>query len=316
MKQRKRLVLGTRGSKLALWQAEMVAEALRASSGVEVELRTIKTQGDKILDSPLARIGGKGLFVKEIELALMAGEVDFAVHSLKDVPTEVPEPLCLAAMIERHDPRDALISRGGAVLESLRHGAIIGTSSLRRQAQLLNHRPDFLIKDLRGNLDTRLRKVESGEFDAAVLSAAGLMRMGWQDRITALIPIEISLPAVGQGTVAIEARNEDEQVLGLVGELNHHATELATRAERAFLRRLEGGCQVPIGALGRVEGRRLSLDGMVASLDGSKLIRDRLVSDLDGLGEPEELGLALAERLLTQGAGEVLAEVRAQASVT
>lgn len=304
------MVLGTRGSRLALWQANHVADRLREGTALDVEIRTIKTKGDRILDAPLAKIGDKGLFVKEIESALVDGDIDLAVHSLKDMPTVIPEGLTLGAFLEREDPRDALISRGNVALADLPEGSTIGTSSLRRRAQLLKYRPDFNLVDVRGNLDTRVRKVEEGQFDAIILASAGLKRLGWAHRITEKISPDVSLSAVGQGAIVVEIREDDEFMISSMKLLDHDETRAAVLAERVVMRRLEGGCQIPIGALGRIEGDKLVLDGMVASLDGSNLVRDRITGDPS---KPEELGLALAELLLDLGADEILAEVRAMA---
>ncbi|MDI6715560.1 MAG: hydroxymethylbilane synthase [Actinomycetota bacterium] len=305
----KKLVLGTRGSKLAMWQAEHVASILRKEAGVEIEIKTIKTQGDKILDAPLSKIGDKGLFVKEIEIALAKGEVDLAVHSSKDVPTQIPDGLMLGAFLKRADSRDVIISKSGKGLDELPQGSVIGTSSLRRIAQILHRRPDLRIKDVRGNLDTRLRKMNEGQFDAIILAAAGLDRMGWNEGITERIPPDVMLSAVGQGAIAVEIRKDDSTMLGLMRYLDDPSTRAAVTAERAFLRELEGGCQIPIGALGTVKNDTLSLDGMVASLDGSKLVRDSITGSPQ---EAEALGVKLANKLKDAGATEILEEVRAQ----
>src|SRR5208283_4712837 len=254
-----KIIIGTRGSALALWQAEWVKASLeKLSDGVEIELNKIRTTGDKILDVPLSQVGGKGLFVKEIEEALLEGRADIAVHSMKDVPTEFPPGLHLAVICEREDPRDAFISaiRDGQFRTSnfngLSRGARIGTSSLRRSSQLLNKRPDLKIEQLRGNLNTRLKKLDEGLFDAIILAVAGVKRLGWQDRITEILMPEISLPAIGQGAVGIESRIDDKIINSLISRLNHPETAVCVRAERALLKRLEGGCQVPIAAHARV----------------------------------------------------------------
>lgn len=312
LKDRNKLVLGTRGSALALWQSNFVASRLSDVAGIEIEIKKIRTKGDKILDAPLAKIGDKGLFVKEIENELMKGSIDLAVHSLKDMPTAVPRGLSLGAILEREDPRDALISKSGVGLDQLPPGTTVATSSLRRRAQLLKYRPDLKLVDVRGNLDTRVRKMEEGQFGAIILAAAGLKRMGWEDRITERISPEVSLPAVGQGAIVVEIRENDEFVLSLMKHLDHPRTRGAVLAERALMRRLEGGCQIPIGALGQVEGGVLRLDAMVASLNGSRLVRDHLEGTADS---PEDIGVALAERLLKLGADEILAEVRASGGV-
>lgn len=302
----RKLTVGTRGSALALTQSNQIVERIRhAHPGIDVGVQIIKTKGDKILDVPLAKIGDKGLFVKELEQALLAHEVDFVVHSMKDVPTEMAEGLCIAAVPEREDPSDALISKG-LRLADLPTGARIGSSSLRRRAQLHNYRADLEILDVRGNLDTRLRKLDEGEYDAIILACAGLNRMGWADRITEKLPPEISLPAVGQGALAIQARSEDAETLALLRVLDHPETHLAVRAERSLMKVLEGGCQVPIGAIARIEDGMLVLDGVVASLDGANLVRGRVVGPPD---KPEELGIELADVLLSAGADRILAEL-------
>ena len=281
----------------------VVGELKSLDPGFCVEVRVIKTKGDKILDVPLAKIGDKGLFVKELEAALLNGEIDFAVHSAKDLPTEVPDGLCIAAIPERVDPSDVLISSGLGLVD-LPPGAKIGSSSLRRRAQLHNFRADLEICDLRGNLDTRLRKLETGEFDAIVLAYAGLYRMGWADRVTEKIPIDICLPAVGQGALAIEARKDDEVVSILQG-LDHADSRAAVTAERSLLRTLGGGCQVPIGALATVEDGKITLQGIVISIDGRSLV----MGDASG-EDPESVGEKLARALLAGGAEKILEKIR------
>jgi hydroxymethylbilane synthase len=308
MKQAVReLVIGTRGSKLALWQAEWVHARLRElEPGLPVSLKRIKTTGDKILDTPLAAIGGKGLFVKEIEDALLRGEIDLAVHSLKDVPTHLPEGLEILSIPEREDPRDALISRDGTTLARLKAGARIGTSSLRRQAQLLNVRPDLSIQILRGNLDTRLRKLAAGEYDGIILAAAGLRRLGWTDRVTEYLAPEVCLPAIGQGALALEGRADDAFVREVAARLEHRPTRTAVTAERALLERLEGGCQVPIAAYATIEGDVLTVNALVAGVNGRRLIRDSIQGSVN---EAHRLGTTLAERLLARGGDEILREI-------
>lgn len=306
MNEQTQLRIGTRGSALALWQAEWVkAQLLAAHEELAVELLVIKTTGDKILDVPLAKVGGKGLFVKEIEEALLDGKADLAVHSVKDMPAELPEGLHLAVMPPREDPRDALISRNGAGLEALPHGARVGTSSLRRAAQLLHLRPDLRIETLRGNVDTRLRKLESEGFDAIVLAAAGLKRMELNHVVSEYLEPERMLPAVGQGALGIETRTGDAFTNEMVASLAHPETMTIVRAERAFLKRLEGGCQVPIGAHATMEGETLILTGMVADLEGVRLIRKELRGDAQ---QPEVVGERLAEVILESGGAEILAE--------
>ncbi|MBI2877587.1 MAG: hydroxymethylbilane synthase [Candidatus Tectomicrobia bacterium] len=304
MKNKKNIRIGTRGSLLALWQTRWVAARLKElEPGLEVDVRVIQTTGDKILDAPLAKIGGKGLFVKEIEEALLSGQVDLAVHSVKDLPTDLPEGLLLGAVPVREDPWDAWIAREGVPLDQLRSGARIGTSSLRRQAQLLRRRPDWEIVSLRGNLDTRLRKLSSEGLDGIVLAWAGLERMGWADRVTEILPAEVCLPAIGQGALGIEVRQDAEEEMPFLDCLNHPPSYQAVAAERAFLRRLGGGCQVPIAALAEVQGDQLSLRGLVCSPRG-----DRWVSGKMGgkAGEAPALGQCLAERLLAEGAEAIL----------
>ena len=308
------LRIGTRGSALALWQAEWVKSQLTAAhSGLTVELVTIKTQGDKIRDVPLAKVGGKGLFVKEIEDALLVGRVDLAVHSVKDMPAELPSGLHVAAMPLREDPRDVLVMREGSGFTDLPPGARVGTSSLRRAAQLLHLRADLKIAMLRGNLDTRLRKLETQGFHAVVLAAAGMKRMGLSRLITQYLEPEVMLPAVGQGALGIETRTGDPTTNELVAGLAHLPTMEAVRAERAFLRRLQGGCQVPIGGYATLEGGRLALTGMVADLQGRRVIRRVLQGETR---QAEELGESLAEMVLSAGGAEILAAIYGSAVPT
>jgi len=305
------LKIGTRSSPLALWQAEWVkARLLEMDEVAEVELVKIKTSGDKILDVPLAKVGGKGLFTKEIEEALLRGDADLAVHSMKDVPTDIPDGLKVDVIPEREDPSDALISRG-VKLADLPPGAQIGTSSLRRRAQLKRLRPDFVIVDLRGNIETRLRKLDSENLDAVILASAGIKRMGYTDRITEQISGDVMLPAVGQGALAIETRINDEEVNSVVGRLHHQPTAVCVLAERFFLKKLEGGCQVPIAGDATLEGENLTLEGLVGDLDGQRLIRE---TQTGPAGDYEKIGIALAEQLLEQGAAEILAEVYGETS--
>jgi hydroxymethylbilane synthase len=290
-----------------------VAERLRgARPDLQVELRVIKTKGDKILDVPLARVGGKGLFVKEIEEALLEERIDFAVHSMKDVPTELPEGLRIAAMPPRVDPRDALVSGAGYTLETLPEGARVGTSSLRRIAQVRHLRPDVEIVDVRGNLDTRMRKAETGEVDIVILASAGITRMGWADRITGYIPTSQMVSAVGQGAIGIEIREDDAFMTDVMTKIADPDTMTCVAAERVVMRTLEGGCQVPIGAYARIEGGMLVMDAIVGSVDGSTIVRYHLEGSPE---EPEMLGAAMVDRLLDLGAGDVLAEVRSAADV-
>ncbi len=303
----KRLVIGTRGSKLALWQAEWVKAQLEGlAPGIKIELNRIKTTGDKITDVALAKVGGKGLFVKEIEEALLEGRADIAVHSMKDVPTEFPDGLHLRAICKREDPSDALISRDNKKFSELPSGARVGTSSLRRACQIMQKRPDLAVSMLRGNLDTRLRKLDEGEFDAILLAVAGLKRLGFAQRITERLTPEIMLPAIGQGAVGIECRADAPEINSLLEPLNHEETSVCVRAERALLKRLEGGCQVPIAAHAILAKGRVVLDGLVGSPSGEVVIKDRVEG---GAEEALSLGVRLAEILLSRGAGEILAAV-------
>lgn len=303
------LVIGTRGSQLALWQANHVAERLRAAlAGLSVRLETIKTTGDRILDVPLAAIGGKSLFVKEIEEALLEARVDLAVHSMKDVPADLPPGLTIAAVTLREDPSDVLISRTGARLKDLPPGARVGTSSLRRQAQLLHYRPDLAVVGLRGNLDTRIRKLTGEGLDAIVVAAAGVKRLGWMDRISEFLSPDVCLPAIGQGALGIEMResrveSREPSMATIVEVLDHPETHTAVRAERAFLRRLGGGCQVPFAAHAEIAEGHLFLRGLVATPDGRHLLRGERRGTAN---EGEAVGIALAEDLLARGATEIL----------
>jgi hydroxymethylbilane synthase len=308
----KELRIGTRGSQLALYQANWVKTRLvQTHPHLTVTLVTIKTTGDKIQDVPLAKIGGKGLFVKEIEEALIQRRVDLAVHSIKDIPTELPEGLHLSAITQREDPRDVLISKDGTLLKDLPQKAKVGTSSLRRQAQLLHFRKDLELIPLRGNLDTRLKKLETMNLDAIVLALAGVRRLGFEARITEVIPADISLPAIGQGALGIETRRDDQDVEERIRFLNDPASAIAVSAERAFLKRLGGGCQVPIAAFAKLADSILRIDGLVGTVDGSKLIKHRLEGPTE---EAEPLGTELAEILLLKGAREILDEVYRQSA--
>ncbi|HID46926.1 MAG TPA: hydroxymethylbilane synthase [Chromatiaceae bacterium] len=299
--------IATRKSPLAMWQAEHVAAALRAAHpGIEVVLLGMSTQGDKILDTPLAKIGGKGLFVKELEQGMLEGSADIAVHSMKDVPVELPDGLHLPVIMEREDPRDAFVSNEYASLDELPLGARVGTSSLRRQSQIMAHRPDVELLPLRGNVNTRLRKLDDGEYDAIILAAAGLIRLEFGSRIRAYIEPEQSLPAIGQGAVGIECRANDERVNKLIAPLHHADTASRVRAERAMNNRLEGGCQVPIAGHAILNGDELWLRGLVGSVDGKTIIRDEIKGHR---AEAEALGVTLAERLLAAGAAAILKEL-------
>jgi hydroxymethylbilane synthase len=306
---KRNIVIATRGSMLALWQAEWIKSQLKElDSDLAIELKKIKTTGDKILDVPLAQVGGKGLFVKEIEEALLDRSADLAVHSMKDVPTELPEGLHLSAITKREDARDALIAREGiSSIKDLPQGAHVGTSSLRRICQLMSVRPDLKITQLRGNVDTRIRKLDEGQFDAIILATAGVKRLGYTERITEKIPIDISLPAIAQGAVGIECRVDDEFTNELVKKLNHPDTSVCVTAERAFLTKLEGGCQVPIAGYAVLEGSdKIVITGLVGSLSGETIIKEVISGNPK---DAEKLGVTLAESLLFKGAGEILAEV-------
>lgn len=302
------LRVATRSSALALWQAEFIkAELERLHDNVVVELIKIKTQGDKILDVPLAKIGGKGLFVKELEEAMLDGRADLAVHSMKDVPMAFPEGLGLVAICERDDPTDAFVSNNFANVDALPHGAVVGTASLRRESQLRAYRPDLEIRVLRGNVNTRLAKLDAGDYDAIVLASSGLKRLGFHDRIRYAIPDTVSLPAVGQGALGIECRLNDHELRAMLEPLSHADTSDRVKAERAMNRRLEGGCQVPIAAYALLENDdTLWLRGLVGAVDGTKILR---VEGRAPRAEGERLGRELAEELLALGADKILAEV-------
>lgn len=296
--------IATRQSPLALWQAEHVkAELERLHPGLKAELLPMTTKGDKILDSPLAKIGGKGLFIKELEVAILEGRADIAVHSMKDVPMEFPDGLGLAVICEREDYRDAFVSNKYTSFDTLPQGAVVGTSSLRRQCQLRAIRPDLQIKDLRGNVNTRLSRLDDGEYDAIVLAAAGLLRLGMQDRIQAYLEPTLCLPAGGQGAIGIECRVDDKKVLNYLSVLNHHHSAICVKAERAMNTRLNGGCQVPIACLSELKGDSLSLYGIVGSVDGKEILRYQLEGSANAA---EELGIKVAEQLLQQGAQRLL----------
>ncbi len=298
------VTIGTRGSKLALWQANWVKDALMAGdAGLKVDITIIKTKGDKILDVPLAKVGGKGLFVKEIEEALLARRIDLAVHSMKDMPADLPEGLCIGAIPEREVPHDVLISRNNETLSALGKGAAVGTSSLRRASQLLNARPDLSIFPLRGNLDTRLRKLDAGEMDAIVLAAAGVKRLGLAHRISDNLRDDVMLPAAGQGALCIEIREKDAQTGPVVAALDHGETRRVVLGERAFLHRMGGSCQVPIAAHGKMMGGRYHLAGLVAETDGVHIIRENSEGSAE---DTESIGIELADRLLHMGADRIL----------
>jgi hydroxymethylbilane synthase len=331
----KKIIIGTRGSKLAMWQANWIKTELQSSyHGINVELKKIKTTGDKILDVPLAKVGGKGLFVKEIEEAMLRKEIDLAVHSMKDVPAVLPADLHIGAITKREDPRDALITKVRNSKFEIRNfkdlpqGATVGTSSLRRMCQILSSRPDLNIVQLRGNLDTRIRKLDEGQFDAIIVATAGVKRLGMVEKITEILNPDISIPAIGQGAVGIECRIHDEHINELIRPLNHPETGVCVRAERAFNKKLEGGCQVPLAAYARLissqltdnssqkqtiedcqlstNNCQLTIDGLVGSLKGDRIIRSSMKGNPD---DAERLGTELAEDLLSQGAKEILDEI-------
>ncbi len=302
------IIIGTRSSKLALWQAEYVKSRLEEKyPALTVELKLMTTKGDKILDAPLAKIGGKGLFTKELETDMLAGGIDLAVHSLKDMPTEVPDGLVISAITKRFDPGDAVVSPEYQRFDALPLGAKVGTSSLRRKAQLLHVRPDLNICDLRGNVNTRLQKLADEDFDAIILAVAGLKRLGFGERITDVLPKSIVLPAVGQGALAIETRADDAEIRALIDFLNDDETVRCATAERAFLGRVEGGCQVPVGVYATpAEAGQLQVEAVIASLDGSKLYRDKITGQA---ADAEFLGRQLADMLLAKGGLEIMHEL-------
>jgi len=298
--------IGTRGSLLAKWQAEYVRKRIFQTLGVEPEIVIIKTTGDNLQQAPFAQIAGKGVFIKELEEALLEEHVDLAVHSVKDIPTDVPPRLCFPAVCRREDARDCLVAAKGETLVTLRHGARVGTSSLRRQAQLRHHRPDLDVRELRGNVDTRLRKVASGEYEAILLAKAGLDRLGMSARITEVLSADICMPAVGQGAIAVQARARDAELGDALAPLDDYETRQSIVAERALLGALQGGCQVPLGAWARFERSELVMDAVVCSPDGGACIRQRATGPC---GEPRELGQRLGQQLIDAGAGAILEEV-------
>jgi hydroxymethylbilane synthase len=303
----KPLRIGTRGSILARWQAEFVRQQLFQLSGVEAEIVIVKTTGDQMQQAPLSQIGGKGIFIKELEEALLEESVDLAVHSVKDIPTDTPGRLHFPAVCRRDDVRDCLLSNQGTPLAGLKQGARLGTSSLRRQAQLRHYRPDLDIRDLRGNVDTRLRKVESGEYDAIVLSKAGLDRLGWTQKITEPLSTNISLPAVGQGAIAIQARLKDQEAADILGRLDDPETRTVIIAERALQAALQGGCQLPLGAWARMERGELVLEAVVCSVDGVQYVRQKATAPPE---QAAELGQRMAQMLIEGGAQDILEEVK------
>jgi len=299
--------IATRRSPLALWQAEHVASLLKSSRPeLEIELVKMITQGDKILDTPLAKIGGKGLFVKELELGMLNGDADIAVHSMKDVPAQLPDGLELSAILHREDPRDAFVSNTYNNIDELPQGAIVGTSSLRRQCQLLDLRPDLQIRSLRGNVNSRLQKLDDGQYDAIILAAAGLIRLGFEKRIKVALPVNTMLSAIGQGAIGIECRSNDDATKALIACLHDPATASRIAAERAMNLTLEGGCQAPIAGHARIKGSLIRLHGLVAKPDGSVIISEQLEGPIE---EAEKIGTTVAQRLLAAGAKEILTEL-------
>jgi hydroxymethylbilane synthase len=309
---KKQLIIGTRSSPLALWQAEFTkAELSKHFPELDITLKLVKTTGDVLLDSPLSKIGDMGLFTKDIEKHLLAKEIDLAVHSLKDVPTGTPEGLIITAFTEREDTRDVIIAKSGESLKDLPQNAKVATSSLRRMSQLLSMRPDFEICDIRGNLNTRFKKFDEGEFDAMMLAYAGVHRLNFGDRISEILPHEVMLPAVGQGALGIETRIDDEQTRDIVRILNHANTEYCCKAERALLRHLQGGCQIPIGAYASFRNNTLKLLAYVGSVDGKTAIRNEITkTNVTAPEQAEAAGVELAEELLKLGADRILADIR------
>ena len=307
---KKSIKIGTRGSKLALWQANWVKSAITAiNSSLSVDLIIIKTKGDKILDVPLAKVGGKGLFVKEIEEALLSRRIDLAVHSMKDMPAEIPDGLCIGAIPERENHKDVLISKNDLLLSELKNGSSVGTSSLRRSAQLRYARPDLVILPLRGNLDTRLKKLETENMDAIILAAAGVKRLNFESRITEYLDENVMLSAVGQGALCIEIRQNDTEIEPIVAALDHQKTRSVVMGERAFSNRLEGGCQVPIAALGKIEKNIFTMSGLVADVDGKILIKKTLSGPVE---QSETIGVKLADSLLSMGAKTILENIKTE----
>ncbi|MCX6123087.1 MAG: hydroxymethylbilane synthase [Ignavibacteriales bacterium] len=303
--------IGTRSSELALWQTYHVKALLEARfPGLAIDVQKIKTTGDKILDAPLAKIGDKGLFTKELEIALLENRVDIAVHSFKDVPTLIPEGLLIAAVLEREDVHDVFITnpkKSHQTFVGIPLNAIIATGSLRRKCQLLNTRPDLQIVEIRGNLNTRMKKLDSSEWDGMILAQAGVTRLGWASRITDILPLELMLPAVGQGALAIEIRIGDQRVQEMLRPLHDQTTAAAVTAERAFLHYLEGGCQIPIGAYGQINGNELRLNAVIGSLDGKRIVRGKKIGTIV---DAEQIGIDLAKELFQQGGKEILEEIR------
>ncbi|MBO8159508.1 hydroxymethylbilane synthase [Thermosyntropha sp.] len=304
------LRLGTRGSQLAVWQAKYAATCINEEfPGINIEIRTIRTKGDKILDVALSKIGDKGLFTKEIEKELINGNIDMAVHSMKDMPTVLEKGLVIGAVLKREEPRDVLISAKRYKFNNLPQGAVVGTSSLRRTAQLKAIRPDINVVDIRGNVETRIKKMIENDLDAIIVAYAGVKRLGMETYISDYLPYELMLPAVGQGAIAVECRSDDKNILNMAARINHEETMAATFAERAFLRTLEGGCQMPVAALAQIKDGKLVLEGLMASLDGSMLYRDKFTGKVE---DAEIIGISLAEKLLKDGGQKILKEIKRQ----
>ncbi len=311
---KKEIKIGSRGSALALWQANWVRDSLlKKYPELTVTITKIVTSGDKFLDVPLSEVGGKGLFTKEIEEALLDHKIDVAVHSMKDVPAELPEGLSMPIITEREDPRDVLISQGNISLKNLADGAKVGTSSLRRQSQLLKFRPDLKIAPLRGNVGTRIKKLENNDYDAIVLAAAGVRRLEWEDKISEYIDTEICLPAIGQGALGLEIRSNDQNILQYISGFDHQQTHVALTAERVLLKKLQGGCQVPIAAYAEANKENITLTALVSSINGKQFIKENGVASLD---KAEQLGLDIAEKLLSNGAEKIISEALKIASNT
>lgn len=305
---KKKVIVGSRDSVLAMWQTKFVVDQLmKVTDQYEFEIVSLKTKGDKILDVSLAKIGDKGLFTKELEVGLLQGEIDFAVHSMKDMPTVLPEGLQISSLLKRHNPADVLISEKYDSFAALPQGAKVGTSSLRRKAQLLHARPDLDIHDVRGNLQTRMRKMREENFDGIILAAAGVERLEWHDQITEELSYDICLPAVSQGVIGVETRVDDPEIIALVQLINDAQTASCVAAERALLKSLEGGCQIPIGAYAQLESDTVVLQGLVGSLDGKTIIRDEISGPV---AQSEQLGQQLAQRLSEQGGQAILEEIR------
>jgi len=298
-----KIIIGTRGSQLALCQAEWVRKELRRFTAVPIIIKKIKTKGDKMISLSLIKNEGKGLFVTDIENELKSGKIDLAVHSLKDMPIEIPNGLAISAIPKRADPHDVLVSRNNLTLSKLPRNAVVGTSSLRRKAQIRRHRPDLKLVDIRGNVDTRLKKLDRGEYDAIVMAAAGLIRLGVSHRVSQIIPWKICFPAVGQGALAIETRKYDKRINELVNRLNHKESRLAAFAERSLLEGLGGGCQMPLGAISEIRHKRLKLQGLIISLNGKRIIKGSISGPIE---KSAEMGAMLAKQLLNKGAGKIL----------